>query len=583
MHTKDDTAAGTAPNSEFTRRSLGMMLSQTRASAVGLTLAGPLYGLMVVPRAGWLPWLGWYLTLVGCLALRERYFTHLVARDGYTGQTFKRVSLWSGVTGVLTAACVPLFVQWLTVSEVAVLTVLVLGQMLVAVIGVTPRMYAVYMGASLSMVYVGWLAHGSATEKLVIALAMLLGGGMMQRAVSTYWKTLRDNADMGARNALLVDQLRGALDKQQETQLARSRFLAAASHDLRQPVQALGFLMDIFRRTPDTTRREAMAPHIVRTGESIDTMFRHLVDFAQIDAGPRRADLQPVQIRWLVQAVVSGFAERCAAKGLRFRVDLQAEGGVRADPVLIERVLRNFLDNAAKYSVAGEIVLRVRPSGDELEISVEDQGVGMEEEDLAVVWNAFHRGRSAALVEAEGLGLGLAICRHMAAMMGARLGLHSRPREGTRVTICLPRAAETAPVPRIEDGPPRLDLEGRLFAVIEDDRLAREALSAWLQDAGATVAAGADLAQTQQALERAQRRPDCIVADYRLAQGDGVSAIAVLRGQHGPVPAVLVSAEADLQERGGGLPYLQKPVTPEALMQHLRPLFPGPGHRTESQ
>ncbi|MGZ5178838.1 MAG: hybrid sensor histidine kinase/response regulator [Ramlibacter sp.] len=583
MHNKaDDTHVEASPSGEFTRRSLDIMLSQTRASAVALTLAGPLYGLMVVPRTGWLPWLAWYLMLVGSVLVRQRYFARLVARDGYTGQTLQRVSMWAGATGVLTAACVPLFVHWLTLPEVAVLTVLILGQMLVAMIGVEPRMYALYMAASLAMVFVGWLAEGNSAQKIVIGLAMLLGGTMMQRAVSTYWKTLRDNAEMGARNALLVGQLRAALEKQQEIQRARSRFLGAASHDLRQPAQALVFLTDIFRRTGDAARRETVAQQIVRTGESIDTMFRHLVDFAQIDVGTLRVNLQPVQLGWLVQAAISGFAEKCTAKGLRFRVDMQADGAVMADPVLLERVLRNFLDNAAKYSLAGEIVLRVQQSGDDLEISVQDQGVGIEEEDLATVWNAFQRGRSAALVEAEGIGLGLAICRHMADMMGARLGLHSRPGEGTRVTICLPRAAEPAPAVRPADDARRPDLHGRLVAVVENDRLGREALSAWLQEAGAAVAAGADLEQTREALRATGRRPDCIIADYRLSHGDGVGAIAALREQHGPVPALIVSAEPGLQERGFGLPCLQKPVTPGALMEQLRRLFPGPGQRSGS-
>jgi signal transduction histidine kinase/CheY-like chemotaxis protein len=578
MHNRaDDIDVPRTPDDEFTRRSLGIMLSQTRASALALTLAGPLYGLIVVPRTGWLPWLGWYLALVGSLLVRQRYFQQLVARDGYTAQTLRRVSIWAGVTGVLTAACVPLFVQWLTLSEVAVLTILILGQMLVAVIGVKPRMYAAYMIASLAMVYVGWLWHGSDVEKLVIGLAMLLGGSMMQRAVFTYWKTLRDNADMGARNALLVGQLRASLEKQQETQLARTRFLGAASHDLRQPAQALVFLTDLFRRSGDPARRDAIAPQIVRTGESIDTMFRHLVDFAQIEAGTLRANLQPVHLGRLIQAAVSGFPEKCAARGLHFRVDLQSDGAVMADPVLLERVLRNFLDNAAKYSLAGEIVLRVQQSGDDLEISVEDQGVGMDEEDLAQVWNSFQRGRSAALAEAEGIGLGLAISRYMAEMMGARLGLHSRPGEGTRMTICLPRPIEPVHVEPLGDAPRRVDLQGRLIAVIENDRLAREALSAWLQDAGAVVLAGAGLGQVQELLQATGRRPDCILADYRLSEGDGVAAIAALREQHGPVPALIVSAEPDLHERGFRLPCLQKPVTPEALTEHLRRLFPDSG------
>ena len=579
-------ATGTAfPQDELTRRSVDIILSQTRAGAVALALAGPLYGVVLVPRVGWLAWLGWYAVLVASLLARQLYFLRLVSRFGHTHRTLRSVAIWTAATGMLPPACMPLFVNSLTLGDVGVLTVFTLGSLsaAIAVIGVQPRMYAAYLIASLVMAYTGWLGHANRSEQLIIGAAMVLGGFLLQRAVWTYWKQLRDNVEVGAHNALLVEQLRSALEKQQDIQRARSRFLGAASHDLRQPVQALLFLSDIFRRSGDTARREAIAQQIVRTGESIDNMFRHLVDFAQIDAGTMKANLQPVQLGRLVQATVSGFAEKCASRGLQFRLDLQADGTVQADPVLLERVLRNFLDNAAKYSLQGEIVLAVDHNGDDLEVTVQDQGVGMDEEDLAQVWNAFQRGRSAALAEAEGIGLGLAICRHMADLMQARLDLQSRPGEGARVSIRLPRPEQATSALRGGAGPQRLDLRGRLLVVVENDRLAREALAAWLQDAGGEVVAGTDLAQVQQALRVIGRRPDCILADYRLTHGNGVEAVAALRAQHGPVPALIVSGEPDLQERGLDLPCLQKPVTPEKLTEHLRHLLlPTSGARMES-
>ncbi|HEY1227192.1 MAG TPA: hybrid sensor histidine kinase/response regulator, partial [Ramlibacter sp.] len=463
----------------------------------------------------------------------------------------------------------------LDLADIGVLTVFTLGALsaAIAVIGVLPRMYAVYMASSLAMVYVGWLVHAAPREQVIIGAAMVLGGVMLQRAVWTSWKQLRDNVEIGVPNVQLVDQLRAALEKQQDIQRARSRFLGAASHDLRQPVQALLFLSDIFRRSADSARRETIAQQIVRTGESIDTMFRHLVDFAQIDAGTMKANLQPVQLGRLVQATITGYAEKCATKGLHFRLDLQADGAVMADPVLLERVLRNFLDNAWKYSLRGEIVLSVRAVGEQLEVSVQDQGVGMDEEDLAQVWSAFQRGRSAAMAEAEGIGLGLAICRHMADLMQLPLQLHSRPGEGTRVALRLARPTEAEAPPRPATAPQHLNLSGRLIAVIENDKLARDALDAWLHDAGAVVAVGTDLPQLQQALLQLGRRPDCILADYRLTQGDGVGAVATLRAQYGPVPALILSGEPDLHERGIGLPCLQKPVTPDKLMEQLRRLL----------
>jgi CheY-like chemotaxis protein len=271
---------------------------------------------------------------------------------------------------------------------------------------------------------------------------------------------------------------------------------------------------------------------------------------------------------------VSGFAEKCASKGLRFRADPPIAGTVTADPVLLERVLRNFLDNAWKYSLKGEIVLRVRQVAGEIEVSVQDEGVGMDEEDLVQVWNAFHRGRSAGLAEAEGIGLGLAICRHMADLMKAGLELTSRPGQGTRAAIRLPVPQAVTTPARVPGPGPAPVLAGRLVAVLENDKLARIALEAWLDEAGAQVASGSDLPQLREALRSAGRAPDFIVADYRLAEGDGAEAIRLLRAEHGQVPALIISGEPDLDERILGVPFLQKPVTPDKLLEQLRRAMP---------
>jgi CheY-like chemotaxis protein len=336
-------------------------------------------------------------------------------------------------------------------------------------------------------------------------------------------------------------------------------------------VQALLFLSDIFRKSNDPARRDAMAQQIVRTGESIDSMFRHLVDFAQIDAGTMKAVVQPVQLEQLVAAAVSGFAEKCAARGLRFRLDMNTPCTVAADPVLLERMLRNFLDNAFKYSLAGEIELKVTCDGEVASLCVSDQGVGMEPEDLAQACNAFFRGRSAAVAEAEGIGLGLAISRHMADLMQVDLDLDSRPGEGTRVTVHLPVAPDNRArvEPRAFDSGDSL-LRGRLVAVVENDRLAREALSAWLLEEGARVAQAASVEQLMEVLRNASGAPDLMLADFRLANGTGVEAVAAVRAAYGSVPAWIVSGESDLSERGLQLPVLQKPITPERLLQAVR-------------
>jgi signal transduction histidine kinase/CheY-like chemotaxis protein len=410
---------------------------------------------------------------------------------------------------------------------------------------------------------------------LLIGVAMLLGGPMLVRLAHIVQAQLRDAVEAAQQNAVLVRQLRAALQVQQETQRARSRFLGAASHDLRQPVQALLFLSDIFRKSSDPARRDAMAQQIIRTGESIDGMFRHLVDFAQIDAGTMRAVVQPMHLEHIVGTAVTGFAEKCAARGLRFRLDMPEDYRVSADPVLLERMLRNFLDNAFKYSLHGEIVLRVQRDDDEVVLSVTDQGVGMEPEDLAQACNAFYRGRSAGVAEAEGIGLGLATSRHMAELMDTQLDIASEPGRGTRVTVRLPLAHEAsrpAPLYPLDRGDS--PLAGRLVAVVENDRLAREALCSWLQEGGARVVEAASLQELREALRALDEPPDLLLADYRLAQGTGVEAVEAVRAIYGWVPAWIITGEPDIAQLGLDLPVLQKPITPDRLLEAVRAAFP---------
>lgn len=562
---------------ELVKRSIAVLLATTRGGAGTSLLAGGILGFIFVPAAGWWPFLAWYAVFALSMVARQRYFRFVVARDGATEQTLFRIAVVSAVTGWLAAASVPLFEEYLSIADIGVLTVIMVSwvALAVGVLAVQPRVYAVYVAVFLPTVFTGWIRHASLHDLLLIGASMALGGPMMTRLAYTVHGQLRKTVEASQQNALLVEQLREALASQQEAQRARSRFLGAASHDLRQPVQALLFLSDLFRKSTDAARRDAMAQQIMRTGQSIDGMFRHLVDFAQIDAGTMKAVVQPVQLERIVGAAVSGFAEKCAARGLRFRLEMDTPGTVSADPVLLERMLRNFLDNACKYSLQGEIVLRVAAEGGQAVLSVADQGLGMENDDLAQACNAFFRGRSASRAEAEGIGLGLAICKHMADLMQAQLQLASQPGQGTCVSIRLPVVQEQpAIVPAAAAPRQEAPLDGLLVAVIENDRLAREALCAWLEDAGARVAWGGSLAQLQEALRAEGEGPDLVVADYRLAQGTGVQAIEAIRARHGAVPALIVSGEPDAVERAPGVPVLQKPVTPERLLEALRTLRP---------
>ena len=577
MAEQEKVAAVADASAELIKRSVTMILVQTRAGAGTALLMGAALGVIFVPAVGWAPYLAWYLVLAAMMILRQPYFRRIVEREGPSEPVLNRIAGIAALSGWFATLAMPLFSAYISLADLGVLTIITVGWVAVAisVLAVQPRVYALFLAACLATVYLGWVRHTGPRELLLIGVAMLLGAPMLVRLAHTVQGQLRDAVEAAQQNAHLVSQLRHALQAQEESQRARSRFLGAASHDLRQPVQALLFLSDIFRRSTDPARRDAMAQQIVRTGESIDGMFRHLVDFAQIDAGTMRAVIQPVHLDQLVNAAVSGFAEKCAARGLRFRLEMPEALTVAADPVLLERVLRNFLDNAFKYSLEGEIVLRVERTGENVALRVCDQGVGMDPDDLKQACNAFYRGRSASLAEAEGIGLGLAISRHMADLMRAQLRIDSEPGRGTEASVCLPLAREERRLPAARDRE-RSDtlLRGRLVAVVENDRLAREALCSWLLDAGAFVAPAGSLQQLREVLRNGAGAPDLVLADYRLAEGTGVEAVEAVRAIYGWVPAWIITGEPDIGERGLDLPVLMKPVTPERLLEALVAAFP---------
>jgi signal transduction histidine kinase len=569
-NTKAAAAGGASP--ELIERSVEVIVAQSRGGHVTALVMAALFGVILVPHTGWLPFLAWYAVYSAGRLTRQPYFRWALARYGTTERALRHIAVWAAFTGWIITTSLPLFSADLSSTDVGVLAMIVVAwtALAVAMLAVQPRVYAGYLVACMATIYIGWARYSSRQDMVLMAGAMCLGGPFMVRLAQTLNQQLREIVAAAQEKAQVAERLREALKNQQEAQRVRSRFLGAASHDLRQPVQALLFLSDIFRKSRDAARRDAMAQQIIRTGQSIDSMFRHLVDFAQIDAGTMRAVVQPVQLERLIASASSGFAEKCAARGLRFRLEVTGTCNVAADPVLMERMLRNFLDNAFKYSLEGEIVLRADCQGQDAVVTVSDQGVGMDPDDLAQACNAFYRGRSAAKAEAEGIGLGLAISRHMADLMGATLQIASQPGQGTCVTLRLPRAQEAAPVAGSWGERCAEPLHGLLIAVVENDRLAREALSAWLREAGARVAVGADLPGLQQALQQEEDAPALLLADYRLAEGTGLDAVKAVRALYGLVPALILSGDPDLDTRALGLTVLQKPVAPDRLLEAMQ-------------
>jgi signal transduction histidine kinase/CheY-like chemotaxis protein len=377
---------------------------------------------------------------------------------------------------------------------------------------------------------------------------------------------------------------------------AKTRFLAAASHDLRQPVQALALNMAALGHESVSPAQAQLVQRMAASLQALTQMFDVLLDISRLDAGivpvaPQRVALVP-----LLQRLHGELDASATARGLQLRLHLPplppplspgATGPcTRSDPVLLERCLRNLLDNALKYTRSGGVLLALRRAGDGWQVQVSDTGVGMTPEVLARACDEFFQADNPERDRSRGLGLGLAIVQRLLRLMGHRLALSSRAGRGTTARVELPHEdapAQLAPEQADAMPPTPPGSTPGMVAVVDDDAAVRDGLTALLQRWGHTVLQGADDAQLLQAWAAAGR-PDvqAVITDYRLRGSlEGPQVVQALRQAWGrEVPALVITgdmAPERLQRlRDSGLPWLAKPVMPMRLRGWLGAASPLP-------
>ena len=358
---------------------------------------------------------------------------------------------------------------------------------------------------------------------------------------------------------------------------AKSQFLAAASHDLRQPLHAMGlFSAALSARTRDPEMKP-LAQSIQASVEALETLFAQLLDLSRLDAGalqPERCDVPPGPLFARLEA---DFAALAAARGLTLRV-VPTAWSVDSDPVLLEQILRNLVANALRYTRTGGVVLGARRRDAAVRIDVVDTGIGIAPADRERVFDEFVQiGAVTCRETGRGMGLGLAIVRRLCTLLDHPLALVSTLGLGSRFSVTAPRVAlrrrrnEPAPAARDSTGDvlSSVRFAGRLVAIVDDDPVVVDAMCTLFASWGSRVAGGDDAPAVLAAI--GADTPDLIVADLRLANGrSGITAIGDLRRAFGPTTAALIGSgdttEAAREEtRAAGITMLAKPVVAVAL------------------
>ncbi|HVG47976.1 MAG TPA: PAS-domain containing protein, partial [Rubellimicrobium sp.] len=381
------------------------------------------------------------------------------------------------------------------------------------------------------------------------------------------------NEMLEARVASRTLELEDALAAAERANASRTRFVAAASHDLLQPLSAAKlYLSSIADDLQEPLHREVVTK-AQNALVSVQDIIEALLDISKLESGRATADLRPVDLGALLAQLRDEFAPAAAIKGLRLTV-VPSSLRIMTDPSYMKRILQNLIGNAVRYTESGRVLVGARRAGAGVRINVLDTGPGIPDSEQENVFKEFHRlGRRASA--SEGLGLGLAIVDRACAMLGHPLRLDSVPGRGTAFTIAVPRADRASPAPiemRRAGSSGDWRHEGLTVLVIENDLDMRRALALLLRGWGVRVLDVGSAAEALSLLEASPLRPDALLVDFQLDEGEtGTAAIQRLRRKLGRLPARIVTAnrtpEVLREARRIGVETLHKPLDP--LMLHL--------------
>lgn len=444
----------------------------------------------------------------------------------------------------------------------------------------------IYLGVLLSPLIVRVAMEGDGTHWILAFMLLTYVGFLLDSGIKlmfTFESSLRQRFEKGAllhELRIREEEIAIALEAAEQANRAKSKFLATASHDLRQPLQALRLFTEALQDVAKEPESQRLAGQIGKSVNALVDMFDDLLDVSRLDAGIIQPRWQHFELFDLFDRLYVDFEPLAKAKGLTLELPYCSEKGVNgmqcdaivySDPFLLERMLRNLVSNAIRYTDIGIVEVRCRDlPDDQVEIIVKDTGVGIRAEVLPHIFEEYYQGDNPHRDRRKGLGLGLAIVRRVEELLGYRVEVESMPDQGSTFRFKLKKGdASTLARPYVITQS-RQDVSNKVIALVEDDADIREFTVEIMQEWGCRVFAGESGAAVLRQLDKVALRPDLLVCDFRLP--DNQTAIDVMRQMRdywGDLPVLIVTGDTGsealqaIQQSGASL--LHKPIAPTRL------------------
>ncbi|HUI60662.1 MAG TPA: hybrid sensor histidine kinase/response regulator [Steroidobacteraceae bacterium] len=439
--------------------------------------------------------------------------------------------------------------------------------------------------ASIPFFFAGGLLHVTIGALTLASLLLVI------RFALRVSRNFSSSVRVRLQNSELVAELRRQKDCAEEANIAKSRFLAVASHDLRQPLHALGLFVHALQESALAVQERQIVGNIRRSVDAMEELFDALLDISRLDAGTVRPRLETFGLAALFERLRFEYGPIAEQKGLSLRV-MPTCAFVRSDPSLLARVVRNLVANAVRYTDRGGLVLGCRRQGRSIRIEVWDSGRGIPTHKQREIFREFTQLDGADHAARKGLGLGLAIAERLARLLNHPLDMRSVPGRGSVFSITVPRGREEDLITATgSELPAAFDLSGVLILVVDHEPAVCQAMEALLGKWHCDVITARSGTEMKEKLATVRQVPDLIIADYRpravvnpgtraaplaacppqMGAAHALAVVEMLRSEFNTeVPALLLTADTggDRLARDrevGGLPVLQKPLNPARL------------------
>ena len=428
--------------------------------------------------------------------------------------------------------------------------------------------------------HVGQVVERLADEDLGVRARLPPEGelGALATGINHMAETLQTHRnELEARVRAATADLAAKMDMAERANSAKSRFFAAASHDLRQPLHALSLFVAALKARNQQPETQTLIDNIEASTAAMELLFNALLDISRLDAGTIEAHPVHFPLQKLLHDLEHQFKALAEDKGLQLRFR-PCNATLFSDPLLIERILGNLIANAIRYTDDGGVLIGCRRRGHLVRISVVDTGRGIPSDQQEAVFQEFVQLHNPARDRSKGLGLGLAIVSRLGRLLGHRVQLRSRPDHGSVFSIDVPLGNAALIAPPTPPSPPTHPPTDALVLLVDDESAILRGMAELFDHWGIDLVTAHSVEEAEHWLDSLGRIPDVIVSDYRLPDDtDGLAVIERLRQRFGrDVPAILITGDTApdtiLRITRAGIPMLHKPLRPaklRALLTHL--------------